>query len=214
MSDLCVIVSHGWIMFEITVFLDKECLPPFPILHKFYPWIHKCPVLFSQQFLNMSFLSLIFECFTVTANKDHTTYQKQFLKCVVWCCVVTVEKVGGYVCDWIDIKRLSKMSMMQFLHNFMRNVRKKFAQHIILLLKNLGAYCMALYMCARKHGIEKLVLWYASAGTVEKYWDSMQLSLICAYRIGPKYLHWKLVFHRVSNFLSLKFAGTADFFLD
>ena len=40
-------------------FLDKECLPPFPdILNKFYPWIHKCPVLFLQQFLNTSVLSL------------------------------------------------------------------------------------------------------------------------------------------------------------
>jgi hypothetical protein len=41
----------------------------------------------------------------------------------------------------------------------------------------------------------------------------MQLSLMCAYRIGPKYIRWKLVFHQLSDLLLLKFAGRADFVL-
>jgi len=110
MSYLCVIVGHGWLMFEITAFLEKECLPPFPdILNKFYPLIHKCPVLFLQQFLNTSVLSLIFRSvLLLTAHKDHITFQKQFLKCVVWCCVLTVEKVRWYVSDRIDINNCQK----------------------------------------------------------------------------------------------------------
>jgi len=111
---ICVIVSHGWLMFEITEFLDKECLLPFPdILNKFYPWIHKCPVLFLQQFLNASVLSLIFRN-VLLLQHTKIIFQKQFLKCVVWCCIVTVEKVQRYLSDRIDIKQLSKCIWCNF----------------------------------------------------------------------------------------------------